>query len=99
ENVYPVEIESVLAEDPSVLTVAVVGLPDEHWGEVVVAAVELAPGATLDEESLRRRCRERLASYKVPIRIHAFDALPKSMTGKVQKHLVVDLISRLGGDD
>ena len=98
ENVYPVEIESVLAEDPNVLTVAVVGLPDDHWGEVVVAAVELIPGATLDEESLRRRCRERLAAYKVPIRIHAFESLPKSMTGKVQKHLVVDLIARLERD-
>ncbi len=94
ENVYPVEIESVLADHASVRNVAVVGVPDDHWGEVVVAAIELEPGAVLDEAALREHCRSRLAAYKVPVRIVAMDPLPKNTTGKVQKHLVAELLSR-----
>jgi acyl-CoA synthetase (AMP-forming)/AMP-acid ligase II len=94
ENVYPVEIESVLADHASVRNVAVVGVPDDHWGEVVVAAIELEPGAVLDEAALREHCRSRLAAYKVPVRIVAMDPLPKNTTGKVQKHLVAEQLSR-----
>jgi acyl-CoA synthetase (AMP-forming)/AMP-acid ligase II len=95
ENVYPVEIESVLADHASVRNVAVVGLPDDHWGEVVVAAVEPTDPAEFDEGALQEHCRTMLATYKVPARVVAVDELPKNATGKVQKHLVADLVMRL----
>lgn len=95
ENVYPVEIEAVLADHPAVRHVAVVGMPDDHWGEVVVAAVETTGDAPFDEASLQEHCRSMLASYKVPARIVAVDELPKSATGKVQKHLVAAQLERM----
>jgi acyl-CoA synthetase (AMP-forming)/AMP-acid ligase II len=93
ENVYPVEIESVLAEHPSVAAAAVVDRPDEHWGEVVVAAIELRPGHRLDERELSRHCRERLAAYKVPVRFFAMESMPRNVNGKLQKFAVADLIA------
>jgi fatty-acyl-CoA synthase len=66
--------------------VAVVGVPDERWGEVGRAYVVLAPGARLDPEELRRFGRERLAAFKVPRSFVALDALPRNPGGKVQKH-------------
>jgi acyl-CoA synthetase (AMP-forming)/AMP-acid ligase II len=95
ENVYPVEIESVLADHPSVQHVAVVGIPDEHWGEIVVAAVEPTEPAEFDEAVLQDHCSSLLARYKVPARIVSVDELPKNATGKVQKHLVADLLKRM----
>ena len=96
ENVYPVEIESVLADHPSIATVAVVGLPDAHWGEVVVAAIELARGAELDDAALREHCRARLAAYKVPSVIVVVDTLPRNVNGKVQKHLLIEQLKQSG---
>ncbi len=93
ENVYPVEIEAVLLEHPSVSSVAVVGQPDDYWGEVVVAAIELAPGHDLDETALARHCRERLAAYKVPVRFFAMEDLPRNVNGKLQKFAVVELVA------
>ncbi|GLZ07554.1 acyl-CoA synthetase [Actinomadura sp. NBRC 104412] len=97
ENVYPVEIETVLLEHPSVAAVAVVGRPDEHWGEVVVAAIELRPGHELDEEALKRHCRERLAAYKVPVRFYAMEDMPRNVNGKLQKFAIADLIAERYG--
>ncbi|GAA3516175.1 fatty-acid--CoA ligase FadD5 [Aeromicrobium panaciterrae] len=93
ENVYPIEIETVLLEHPAVGSVAVVGQPDEYWGEVVIAAIELAPGQELDEQDLTRHCRDRLASYKVPIRFFAMNDLPRNVNGKLQKFAVVELVA------
>ncbi|WP_104106277.1 AMP-binding protein [Nocardioides sp. 616] len=84
-NVYPREIEEVLAGHASVLESAVVGEPDQTWGETVVAHVVLAPGATLDPETLEEHCRARLAGYKVPRRWYRADALPRNAGGKVVK--------------
>jgi len=92
ENVYPVEIESILLDHPTVRDAVVVGLPDDHWGEVVGAAVLLEDGAALDVEALRAFCRERLASYKVPEHVGAFTDLPKNATGKYLKGEVADLL-------
>ena len=92
ENVYPVEIESILLDHPTVRDAVVVGLPDDHWGEVVGAAVLLEDGAALDVEALRAFCRERLASYKVPEHVGAFTDLPKNATGKYLKAEVADLL-------
>jgi acyl-CoA synthetase (AMP-forming)/AMP-acid ligase II len=84
-NVYPREVEAVLAEFPSVGDVAVVGLPDPEWGERVHAFVEPRPGTTIDEPALLAFCRERLAGPKRPRGVTVLDALPRNPTGKVLK--------------
>ncbi|MGP7961034.1 long-chain-fatty-acid--CoA ligase [Sanguibacter sp. A247] len=91
-NVAPSEVEEVLRQHASVKDAAVVGKPLERGGEMVVAAVELEEGATLDEEVLRAFCRERLAAYKVPRRIVAVEETPRSMLGKVLRAKVRELI-------
>lgn len=82
-NVAPSEVEDALRQHPSIADVAVVGLPSEHSGEDVVAAVVLEPGATLDAEGIREFARGTLAAYKVPRKIVVVDELPKSLIGKV----------------
>ena len=89
-NVAPSEVEDALRSHPSVADVAVVGLPSDHSGEEVVAAVVLAPGAELDEQALRDFVRPSLAAYKVPKRVVAVDELPKSLIGKVIRREVRD---------
>ncbi len=84
-NVYPREIEEVLASHPHVLECAVVGEADEQWGETVVAHVVLAPKIALDPESLDLHCRATLAGYKIPRRWYATPALPRNAGGKVVK--------------
>lgn len=85
ENVYPAEIESVLFEHPSVAEVAVVGVPDEQWGEAVEAVVALKPGASLTLDELRTFATERLARFKVPKQLRLVPALPRNATGKILK--------------
>jgi acyl-CoA synthetase (AMP-forming)/AMP-acid ligase II len=85
ENVYPAEVENAIYEHPSVKEVAVVGVPDERWGEVPKAFIVLQPGTALDEESLRAFTTERIARYKVPRYFAAVEALPKTATGKVMR--------------
>ncbi len=89
-NVAPSEVEDALRSHPSVADVAVVGLPSDHSGEEVVAAVVLVPGAELDEQGLRDYVRPSLAAYKVPKRVVAVDELPKSLIGKVIRREVRD---------
>lgn len=85
ENIYPKEIEDVLYNHPKILEVAVIGVPDEKWGELVKAIVVTKPGLQMTEEEVIDYCKERLASYKKP-RIVAFvDELPKNPSGKVLK--------------
>lgn len=91
-NVSPTEVEAALRLHPDVKDAAVVGKPLERGGEMVVAAVELEPGAALDEEALRAHCREHLAAYKVPRRIVAIDEMPRSMLGKILRKQVRDRI-------
>lgn len=86
ENVYPAEVESVLYQHPAVAEVAVIGLPDERWGEAVTAIVALAPGASLTLDELRDFGREALAGYKLPTRLHLVDVLPRNPAGKVLKY-------------
>lgn len=85
ENIYPVEIETVLAAHPAVRECAVVGKPDEHWGEVVVAFVRFHDGKTADSEDLRAHCRASLAPYKVPIEYRPVDEMPTNPSGKILK--------------
>ena len=85
ENVYPAEIERVLAEHPSVADVAVIGVPDERWGEVPKACVVAAPGATIDPEALLAHAREHLAGFKCPRTVDVLEELPRNPTGKILK--------------
>jgi long-chain acyl-CoA synthetase len=85
ENVYPIEVEEALASQVDVSEVAVIGLPDERWGEVVTAVVVAREEHEIDEDALVAHARERLAGYKVPRRIHVAAQLPKTPTGKVLK--------------
>ena len=85
ENIYPFEIETVLAEHPAVAQAAVVGVPDEHWGEAVRAFVTLRTGRTVTPEELAEHCRGRLARYKVPRDLVVVDAMPTNASGKILK--------------
>jgi long-chain acyl-CoA synthetase len=84
-NVYAVEVEDVLATHDSVAEVAVIGVPDDLWGELVVAVVVPAAGAELDVAALDALARSRLAGYKVPRRYEQIEALPRNAYGKVPK--------------
>lgn len=86
ENVYPAEIENVLAHHPDIAEAAVIGVPDARWGEVGCAFVVLRPNKGLDSIGLSAFCRERLAAYKTPARYIAVLELPRTAAGKVQKH-------------
>lgn len=83
ENVYPAEVEGVLASHPAVAEAAVAGEPDERFGQRVAAWVVLRPGARAEPGELERFCREHLAGYKVPRRVHLVAALPRSASGKL----------------
>lgn len=89
ENVYPAEVESVYSHHPDVHEMAVIGLPDDRWGETVTAVVVLRePGATIDIAALRDWGRDRLAGFKLPRRVHVVPLLPRNGAGKVQKHIL-----------
>jgi fatty-acyl-CoA synthase len=88
ENVSSIEVEDCLAAHPSVAEVAVIGVPDEKWGESVKALVVLRPDATSTESDLAQHCRERLAHYKCPRSIELRTELARTATGKLQKFLL-----------
>ncbi|QDO99064.1 long-chain fatty acid--CoA ligase [Ferrovibrio terrae] len=88
ENVYPAEVEIVIYRFPGVLECAVIGVPDEKWGEVGCAYVLPQPGGSVDGEALRVYCRENLAAYKVPKHIRIIEDFPRTAAGKVQKHIL-----------
>ena len=95
ENVYPMEVETVLAQHPDVAEVCVFGVPDRKWGEVVAAAVVARGEAAIDFEALRTFARERLAGFKVPTLWEQSDALPRNMAGKVlRRDLIASRTSR-----
>ncbi len=85
ENIYPAEIERVLAEHPTVGDVAVIGVPDERWGEAPRAVVVAAPGAVVDPDALLAHCRAHLAGFKCPRSVDVVDDLPRNATGKILK--------------
>jgi long-chain acyl-CoA synthetase len=85
ENIYPKEIEDVLTGDPSVLEAAVIGVPDDKWGEVVVAYVQPRPGRTVDPGVLKARCANSLTGYKRPTSLIVLEAIPKNAVGKIDK--------------
>lgn len=85
ENIYPKEIEDVLIEDSAVLEAAVIGVPDDKWGETVAAYVAPRDGRTIDTEALQALCARQLAGYKRPTSITVVDAIPKNAVGKTDK--------------
>lgn len=85
ENVSSVEVEDALFSHPAVAEVAVIGVPDEKWGETVKALVVLAPGKEATDRELIDHCRERLAHYKCPTSVEFRDVLARTATGKLQK--------------
>lgn len=85
ENIYPKEIEDVLARDQAVLEAAVIGVPDEKWGEVVVAYVQPRPGSTVDPSALKALCARSLTGYKRPTAFFVVEAIAKNAVGKIDK--------------
>lgn len=92
ENIASPEVERVLYEHEAVLEAAVVGCPDERWGEVPGAFVVLKPGYAVTEEDLRRFCQERLAKFKVPRYVFFAEELPRNPSGKVLKRVLRDQV-------
>jgi acyl-CoA synthetase (AMP-forming)/AMP-acid ligase II len=93
ESVAPAEVEAVLAGHPDVAEIAVVGIPDDRWGEIVCAVVVPTPDASPSLESLQQLCLQRLASFKKPRRLECVEALPRTAaTGQVQRTLLVESI-------
>jgi fatty-acyl-CoA synthase len=85
ENIYPREIEEFLYTHHAIVDAQVIGVPDEMYGEELMAWVRLREGATLDAESLREFCTGKLAHYKIPRYVHVVDEFPMTVTGKVRK--------------
>ncbi len=90
ENVYPVEVESILSGHPSILEVAVIGIPDEKFGEALLAVVALKQGASLTQDELLGYSREKIAGFKIPRQMKIVDALPRNASGKVLKNVLRD---------
>jgi acyl-CoA synthetase (AMP-forming)/AMP-acid ligase II len=90
ENIYPIEIEHVISAHPDVLDVAVIGVPDDKWGEAVKAVVSLRPGASSDEQSIQQWCRSRLGGFKVPKTVDRVDVVPRNASGKLLKKQLRD---------
>ena len=87
-NIYPAEIEHVLITLPGVADCAVIGIPDDEFGESLAAQVVAEAGATLDAETIRKALAGLIAGYKVPRRIDIVAALPRDDNGKVQKRKI-----------
>lgn len=94
ENVYSAEVEQVLAKHPGVRMCAVIGLPDEKWGERVVAMIMPSDGQRPTQEEIIAHCRQHIAGYKVPKEVRLVDAFPMTATGKVLKRVVRDELAR-----
>lgn len=88
ENVYPAEVEAVIAQLPEVAEIAVIGIPHEKWGETGCAFIVARANTTIDFSTVEKHCLERLAKFKVPSKFILTPALPRTGSGKVQKHLL-----------
>lgn len=91
-NVFPTEIENVLADHPAVHEVSVFGVPDAVWGDRIEAVVSLKPGQSVTAEILKEFCKDKIANFKIPKHIEVWDELPKGATGKILKRAVIDTV-------
>ena len=82
-NVFPSEVEQVIWSHPNVQDCAVIGVPDEKWGEAVKAVIEAVPGTPVTEKEIIALCKEKLGSVKAPKSVEVWDKLPRSAVGKV----------------
>jgi long-chain acyl-CoA synthetase len=89
-NIYPAEVDAVLLGHPAVADVATIGVPDEEWGEIVLAVVEPRPGAEATEPELIEWCRARLAAFKCPRAVDFVEHLPRDDNGKLYKRRLRD---------
>ena len=94
-NVYSKEIESVLYRHPAILEAAVLGLPDEEWGEIVTAVIALRPGQEVSGGDLVELCKASLAGYKKPRKVFFLDELPKNPSGKILKRVLRDNLANI----
>ena len=94
ENIAPKEIDEALYRHPAVLDAAAVGIPDDVYGEEILACVTLKPGATATEEELLAHCRAQLGDFKTPKPIKFLEELPKGPSGKIQRLKLPDLIKQ-----
>jgi fatty-acyl-CoA synthase len=93
ENVYPAEVENVIHQLPQVLEAAIIGVPDDRWGETGKAVIVVKPGETLNEETVITHCLANLAKFKIPKSVVFVDELPRTATGKILKRqLRADLL-------
>lgn len=98
-NVYPAEVEGLLAAHPDIVDCAVVGVPDPRWGQALLAVIEPRPGARVELAALQAWCRDRMADYKIPRRLALVDALPRDPNGKVRKALLREAYAGSGARD
>jgi acyl-CoA synthetase (AMP-forming)/AMP-acid ligase II len=87
-NIYPKDVEEVIAQDPAVAEVAVYGAPHPRWGEAVAAAIRLKPGASLDRDALQAMMESRLGRHMLPKQVEVVDDFPRNGTGKIMKHVL-----------
>ncbi|AZO46250.1 acyl-CoA synthetase [Mesorhizobium sp. M7D.F.Ca.US.005.01.1.1] len=99
ENVYPSEIEMALLDHPDIAEAAVIGVADARWGEVGRAFVVVRTGCVVDPADLASHCGARIARYKVPKEFLLTDALPRTASGKIQKHILRSWTAPVGGQD
>ncbi|ERL86954.1 hypothetical protein D910_04357 [Dendroctonus ponderosae] len=92
ENIYPIEVEDVLNQHPHVLEVQVVGLPHERLGEEVCACIRVQKNMSVTLSDLKTHCAGKLARFKIPSRLEIFDSFPKTTSGKIQKHKIIETI-------
>jgi acyl-CoA synthetase (AMP-forming)/AMP-acid ligase II len=98
-NVFPTEIENVLAEHPAVHEVSVFGLPDPTWGDRIEAVVSLKPNQSVEPEDLRAFCKDKIANFKIPKKVEIWTELPKGATGKILKRSIIEtMIARTSSD-
>ena len=90
ENVYPAEVENVLYQLPEVAEAAIIGVPDDRWGETGLAVVVVKPNEELSADDVIGHCLKQLAKFKVPASVEFIDALPRNGTGKVLKRTLRD---------
>jgi acyl-CoA synthetase (AMP-forming)/AMP-acid ligase II len=96
ENVYSREVEEVIYRHPTVAEVAVIGVPDDTWGEKVVAVVQLRVDSVADPEGIVALCRENLAGYKKPQQVIFVEELPRNAAGKILKREIREQVTRSG---
>ena len=94
ENIYPAEVEAFLYRHPAIADVHGFGVPDDHWGEELCVWIKLKDGATATEEDIRVFCRGQITHFKIPRHVRFVDTYPMTVTGKVQKFVMREMMTK-----